>query len=304
MLCGSTLLVFHEDLSYSTYEIDQPSYSIGGVEPSRVYLNAPPLFFSHDLPGVHKNLHLIFLFRFSEEFEIKTILGSGGGGTVFKAMNKDDKWNYAVKRIHVNPKNVDQALEEARAMARFDHAGIVRYHGTWVEKPPPMWQVKFVLQYMCSTQTIIVQLDYNCNSFFIYIQMQLCYYSLATWLNNNKTSESRALSRVNLMFKQIVEGVKYIHSKKLIHRDLKPPNILFCDGDVLKICDMGIIVEQKMVNGRERSTAHNEAGTKVYYSPEQSGCMGTVSTKSDVFTLGLIFFELCTVIDYEDKVKV
>ncbi|GMT01723.1 hypothetical protein PENTCL1PPCAC_23897 [Pristionchus entomophagus] len=245
--------------------------------------------------------------KFAKEYDVKKILGIGGGGCVFEVVNKFDEGKYAVKRITVDPSEevFDKAFREVRAMAQLDHPGIVRYNSTWIEKPPEDWQYERDDELLKKLQSKKMQLlNYKANSIFIYIQMQKCHYSLTNWLGENMTSGSRKLPRMKLWFKQLVSAVEYIHEKNLIHRDLKPSNILFVEKDHLKICDMGIVIEQTRVGGKEiTKTNTTGSGTEEYMSPEQLS-MSALNTKSDVFTLGLIFAELCIAIDYKKKVEI
>ncbi|GMS78215.1 hypothetical protein PENTCL1PPCAC_389, partial [Pristionchus entomophagus] len=139
------------------------------------------------------------------------------------------------------------------------------------------------------------QLNYRADSFFIYIQMQLCLYSLMDWLHNNMKASSRNLNRMKTWFKQIVSAVEYIHTKNLIHRDLKPSNILSADSDYLKLCDLGISTTRTIDDDNEEEYTRTCAGTFLYMSPEQK-TMNRYSLKTDVFTLGLILAEKCEVI--------
>ncbi|XP_064630164.1 eukaryotic translation initiation factor 2-alpha kinase 3-like [Lineus longissimus] len=83
-----------------------------------------------------------FSSRYHNDFEHLKCLGKGGFGVVFEARNKIDECSYAVKRICV--KNSEEAKEkvmrEARALAKLDHVGIVRYYQVWIETPPSGWQ--------------------------------------------------------------------------------------------------------------------------------------------------------------------
>ncbi|GMS88116.1 hypothetical protein PENTCL1PPCAC_10291, partial [Pristionchus entomophagus] len=150
---------------------------------------------------------------------------------------------------------------------------------------------------------------------FIYIQMQLCSFSLTKWLSENKDADSRPLNQTKSWFKEIVAGVEYMHGKNFIHRDLKvreleviykrePCNILFYEENKLKIADMGIVIERKIENGREITVDHNGSGTRDYMSPEQRSWFAELNAKSDVFTLGLILAEICVVMDYTRKVEI
>jgi non-specific serine/threonine protein kinase/serine/threonine-protein kinase len=106
--------------------------------------------------------------------------------------------------------------------------------------------------------------------------------------------EEHALSlrqRIELMIR-VCEGVQHAHQKGVVHRDLKPGNLLVdeVDGRALpKIIDFGIATASSMVEGREI------AGTPDYMSPEQAaGDQALVDTRSDVYSLGVVLYEVLT----------
>ncbi|KAM3725691.1 Eukaryotic translation initiation factor 2-alpha kinase [Dirofilaria immitis] len=84
----------------------------------------------------------LFSSKFLEDFVPEKWLGRGGYGVVFNCRNRLDDRSYAVKRIAVSNTTaaIDHVKREARAMARLDHPGIIRYFHTWMEKPPSGWQ--------------------------------------------------------------------------------------------------------------------------------------------------------------------
>jgi len=137
---------------------------------------------------------------------------------------------------------------------------------------------------------------------YLYIQMEYCpNNTLRDVIDAGPISEEEAWR----LFIQIVEGLAYIHSQGLIHRDLKPGNIFLDSKDNVKIGDFGLAVTgnapvQPIVEGGMAS-AHggsvgdgsftSEVGTAMYVSPEiLQGAK--YSQKVDIYSLGIMFFEM------------
>lgn len=163
----------------------------------------------------------------------------------------------------------------------------------------------------------------------LYIQMELCGINLRQYLDNRNTKifesrSNRSDDPLNFIdeqvefanFNQILEGVQYIHSKQLIHRDLKPQNILFSlDGKRLKIGDFGLAtlnfhenyqssnmdesssmeVAPIMVEGENDHTKlslHTSGlGTSIYAAPEQQNQI-YYDHRVDMYSLGIILLEM------------
>lgn len=83
-----------------------------------------------------------FKSRYLSDFSHQECLGKGGFGIVFQAQNRVDESSYAIKRICLPHREAarEKVLREARALARLEHIGIVRYFQSWIEEPPPGWQ--------------------------------------------------------------------------------------------------------------------------------------------------------------------
>ncbi|KAL6422966.1 hypothetical protein ACFW04_010458 [Cataglyphis niger] len=144
--------------------------------------------------------------------------------------------------------------------------------------------------------------NHKSTKMFLYIQMQLCQrLSLREWLRHTSTRDS---VRVLNIFQQILDAVEYVHLQGLIHRDLKPSNIFFAYDDKIKIGDFGLVTAMtENCDGAHTPSAENEnislknnihtacVGTHLYMSPEQiNGQM--YNYKVDIYSLGIIFFEL------------
>ncbi|XP_071827738.1 eukaryotic translation initiation factor 2-alpha kinase 3-like [Apostichopus japonicus] len=86
-----------------------------------------------------------FTSRYLSDFNHQECLGKGGFGIVFQAQNRVDESSYAIKRISLPHREEarEKVLREARALARLEHFGIVRYFQSWIEEPPPGWQEEY-----------------------------------------------------------------------------------------------------------------------------------------------------------------
>jgi len=91
--------------------------------------------------------------------------------------------------------------------------------------------------------------------------------------------------------KQLCEALQYAHEKGIIHRDLKPSNLMLASDGVLKLTDFGIAKDTDVT---ALTGANNTIGTAAYMSPEQ--CKGDrhLTAKSDLYSLGVVLYELVT----------
>ncbi|XP_065083248.1 eukaryotic translation initiation factor 2-alpha kinase-like [Ochlerotatus camptorhynchus] len=144
---------------------------------------------------------------------------------------------------------------------------------------------------------------------YLYIQMQLCQkQSLKEWLTLNDLSARQ--NKIIPIFEQIVDAVEYVHLKGLIHRDLKPSNIFFSLDGRIKIGDFGLVTDSSdlqydkdnnlpamdIIGAKDRHT--RQVGTQLYMSPEQQKGL-PYNYKVDIYSLGLILFELLLSFDTE-----
>jgi len=142
----------------------------------------------------------------------------------------------------------------------------------------------------------------------MYITMEYCKSTLQHELSS-ETIHKKSKAQLWEMIRSILEGLVYIHSRSIIHRDLKPANIFISQDNELKLGDFGLArkgVKRRNVTGDvvgssdtkielSRSKSQDlstEVGTPIYSSPEIE-TSSSYDGRVDLYSLGIIFFELC-----------
>jgi serine/threonine-protein kinase len=204
-------------------------------------------------------------------YRLLRILGQGGMGVVYQAEQLEPvRREVAVKLIHAGTDGLDVVVRrfesERQALAVMEHPSIARvYDGGVTEDGRPY----FVMELVRGVP-------------------------LLEYCDDNKLS----LAARTRLFIQVCRAVQHAHQKGVIHRDLKPSNILVTETDgqpLAKVIDFGIARAVVPGEGAERLTIVGELiGTPAYMSPEQLSADTDVDTRSDVYALGVVLYELFT----------
>jgi serine/threonine-protein kinase len=207
----------------------------------------------------------------SAKLEIEARIGGGSGGAVYRARHRDFRTVVAVKVLHDRAQRdlvfCARFHAEALAASRLDHVNLVR-----------------VLDFGQEPDGLM------------YLSMEhLDGMTLRALLE--KERRLRAPRAIEIML-QVCAGLAHAHSRDVVHRDVKPSNIMLVsrkddDGnplEIVKVCDFGVALH-RMEEGD--SPAARVAGTPEYMSPEQ--CRGAgVDGRSDLYACGVMLYELLT----------
>ncbi len=198
----------------------------------------------------------------ADRYEIKELLGEGGMGVVYRAIDVKTKSSVAFKTMRdvSDPLAVELFSKEWSVLASISHPNIVDIRDVGEIDEHGMKKPFFVMPLLPG----------------------------ATLSKLIETSSSRlTVERVVAIITQVCRGLQAAHEKGLVHRDIKPSNIFVMEDDTAKIIDFGVVY----LAGSQSVTG--QKGTWQYMAPEQIE-MKPASPVSDIFSLGVVCYEALT----------
>ncbi len=199
--------------------------------------------------------------RYIGKYRVKGELGRGGMGAVFLAEQPGLGREVAIKELipSADPVSLKRFLQEAQVMARTSHPNLVQVHD--------------------------MELQGNVN----YLVMEFIRgRSLRDWMNGTQIPPPQVFAVMH----GVLQALDYAHRHSIVHRDMKPENVLISDEGMVKVADFGIarLTDDTGIGGTATKTG-TTVGTPQYMSPEQVAS-SRVDGRSDLYSAGIMFYEL------------
>ena len=190
-------------------------------------------------------------------------LGSGAMGTVFRAKHKKSGERVAIKLMSPSLGSSENALKrfkrEVDILKQLAHPNIVRYIGSGRYHGSPFCIMEYV---------------------------------------EGEALDQLLYRRIRLPWEEIIDlgvdlcaALQHAHDKGIIHRDLKPSNLMILKDGAVKLADFGIAKDTDVT---ALTAANSTVGTAAYMSPEQCRGVRDISHKTDLYSMGIMFYELLT----------
>lgn len=199
-----------------------------------------------------------------DQYRIVREIGRGSMGVVFEAKDENTNRRVALKilppNISLSDKVIRRFLREAESVAKLDHPNIVKIYGIGHK-----------------------------DSIYYYAMELVEGRPLDEILKEGRFIPFKRIARLII---QACEAVEFAHSHQIIHRDIKPGNIIVAGGDKVVITDFGLARQEKAATLTESGAL---VGTPIYMSPEQIiARRGSVDARTDIYSMGVTLYQLLT----------
>lgn len=198
-----------------------------------------------------------------KDFEVLQELGKGAYGSVFKVKRIEDGEIYALKKVvlnKLNPKEKENALNEIRILASISSPYVISYKDAFYDEKS--FSLCIIMDY-CDDGDLEAKINKNIKNKTFFLEVEI--WDIIT---------------------QVVYGLKALHEKKIMHRDLKCANIFLTKKQEVRIGDMNVSKVLKL------GLLNTQTGTPYYASPEVWKDK-PYDYKSDIWSLGCILYEMC-----------
>jgi len=195
------------------------------------------------------------------KYRVQSELGRGGMGAVYLAEQPGLGREVAIKELiqTADPVALKRFLQEAQVMARASHPNLVQVHD---------------MELMGNVNYLVME----------FVRGR----SLRAWMNETQIPPPQVFAVMH----GVLQALDYAHRHAIVHRDMKPENVLISDDGMVKVADFGIarLMDDTGVGGTATKTG-TTVGTPQYMSPEQVAS-SKVDGRSDLYSAGIMFYEL------------
>ena len=199
------------------------------------------------------------------QLDILHLLGKGGMGMVYKARQPNLNRIVALKilspELSGDPAFAERFSREAKALAKLNHPGIVQVY-------------EFGLA----------------GEYYFLIMEYVDGMNLRQLMKSQTVTPRQTLELVV----QICTALQYAHDEGIVHRDIKPENILLNNKGQVKIADFGVAKLAGNTPDTTLTTPQSAMGTANYMAPEQRKDAQSVDHRADIYSLGVVFYEMLT----------
>jgi len=203
-----------------------------------------------------------------QEFTVGPLLGQGGFAAVFRVRDTTLNRDVAVKVLDLDlapsPTLAERFLREAQTIARLEHPHIVPIYKVGRHKVGKQQEVLYIIM-RCIDGPSLRQL-----------------------LGTHKRLSVGDAARI---VRQVADALAYAHSHDIVHRDIKPDNILLDRSGHVLVTDFGIAKAAQAATAQQLTTEGMIIGTPQYMSPEQAAG-DKVDGRSDIYSLGIVLYQM------------